>query len=224
MKSDTPHELLSPARDLVCGLEAIDHGADAVYIGAPRFGARAAAGNSTDDIARLCDYAHRFGQRSMSPSTPSLRTTNWRMADRWRGTSIGPAWMLSSCRTWPPRMELAAHSPACKHTDGQPHAGEGGALNELGFKQIVLARELSLERDTQHPQGCARSDARSLRAWRTLRVVQRQMLCLGVLLRPLCQPRRVRSVLPPALHAGRRRGQHAHQGQVPALAQGHEPP
>ena len=56
-------ELLAPAKDLSCGIAAIDHGADAVYIGASRFGARAAAGNSTDDIAQLCRYAHRFAAR-----------------------------------------------------------------------------------------------------------------------------------------------------------------
>ena len=56
----TPLELLAPARNLSCGIAAIDHGADAVYIGAPQFGARAAAGNSLDDIKTLCDYAHRF--------------------------------------------------------------------------------------------------------------------------------------------------------------------
>ena len=56
-------ELLAPARNLECGLEAIRHGADAVYIGAPRFGARAAAGNSIGDIAQLVDYAHLFGAR-----------------------------------------------------------------------------------------------------------------------------------------------------------------
>ena len=56
-------ELLAPAKNLACGLAAIEHGADAVYIGADRFGARAAAGNSVDDIAHLCDYAHRFGAR-----------------------------------------------------------------------------------------------------------------------------------------------------------------
>ena len=43
-----PIELLSPAKDLNCGIEAINHGADAVYIGAPKFGARAAAGNYAD--------------------------------------------------------------------------------------------------------------------------------------------------------------------------------
>ena len=56
-------ELLAPAKNLECGIAAIDHGADAVYIGADHFGARAAAGNSTDDIARLCSYAHQFGAR-----------------------------------------------------------------------------------------------------------------------------------------------------------------
>jgi len=58
-----PIELLAPARSLECGIEAIRHGADAVYIGAPRFGARAAAGNSLEDLARLVDFAHPFGVR-----------------------------------------------------------------------------------------------------------------------------------------------------------------
>ena len=53
-------ELLAPAKNLECGIAAIDHGADAVYIGAPRFGARAAAGNSVGDIAALCRYVHQF--------------------------------------------------------------------------------------------------------------------------------------------------------------------
>jgi putative protease len=54
-------ELLAPAKNLECGIAAIDHGADAVYIGASRFGARAAAGNSVEDIRALCEYAHPFG-------------------------------------------------------------------------------------------------------------------------------------------------------------------
>ena len=57
----TSLELLAPAKDLACGIAAIDHGADAVYIGAQRFGARSAAGNSLDDIRQLCDYARPFG-------------------------------------------------------------------------------------------------------------------------------------------------------------------
>ena len=56
-------ELLAPAKNLECGIGAIDHGADAVYIGAPRFGARAAAGNSIEDIAELVKYAHLYNAR-----------------------------------------------------------------------------------------------------------------------------------------------------------------
>jgi putative protease len=53
-------ELLSPAKDLECGIAAIDCGADAVYIGASNFGARNAAGNSLSDIEKLVQYAHPF--------------------------------------------------------------------------------------------------------------------------------------------------------------------
>lgn len=61
MKSSiTKLELLAPAKDLECGIAAVDCGADAVYIGAPRFGARAAVGNSIDDIRKLIEYAHKF--------------------------------------------------------------------------------------------------------------------------------------------------------------------
>ena len=54
-------ELLAPAKNLECGIAAVDHGADAVYIGAAQFGARQTAGNSTEDIAELTRYAHQFG-------------------------------------------------------------------------------------------------------------------------------------------------------------------
>ena len=56
-------ELLAPAKDMQIGIAAIDCGADAVYIAGPDFGARKAAGNPVEDIAQLCDYAHRFGAR-----------------------------------------------------------------------------------------------------------------------------------------------------------------
>ena len=54
-------ELLAPAKNLQTGITAINHGADAVYIGAAQFGARQAAGNSVEDIASLVEYAHIFG-------------------------------------------------------------------------------------------------------------------------------------------------------------------
>lgn len=58
-----PIELLAPAKNLECGIVAIDHGADAVYIGAKDFGARQAAGNEVSDIAKLAAYAHQFGAK-----------------------------------------------------------------------------------------------------------------------------------------------------------------
>lgn len=56
-------ELLAPAKNLQCGIAAIDHGADAVYIGADNFGARVAAGNSIDNIGQLCRYAHQYNAK-----------------------------------------------------------------------------------------------------------------------------------------------------------------
>ena len=56
-------ELLAPAKDYDVAIAAINHGADAVYIGAEGFGARSAACNSITDIARVVDYAHQFGVR-----------------------------------------------------------------------------------------------------------------------------------------------------------------
>ena len=66
-------ELLAPAKNLDCGRAAIDHGADAVYIGADRMGARAAAGNSIDDIRQLAAYAVL---KFMLPSTPLFTNKN----------------------------------------------------------------------------------------------------------------------------------------------------
>ena len=61
MSTSRKIELLAPAKNLEIGIAAINHGADAVYIGAAQFGARQAAGNSVEDIARLVEYAHLFG-------------------------------------------------------------------------------------------------------------------------------------------------------------------
>ena len=61
MSTSRKIELLAPSKNLETGIAAINHGADAVYIGAAQFGARQAAGNSVEDIARLVEYAHLFG-------------------------------------------------------------------------------------------------------------------------------------------------------------------
>jgi len=56
-------ELLSPAKNLESGIAAINYGADAVYIGPEKYGARAAVGNSIEDISKLCDFAHQFNAK-----------------------------------------------------------------------------------------------------------------------------------------------------------------
>jgi 23S rRNA 5-hydroxycytidine C2501 synthase len=56
-------ELLAPAKTAAIGREAVLHGADAVYIGGPAFGARHGAGNPMDEIADLVAFAHRFHAR-----------------------------------------------------------------------------------------------------------------------------------------------------------------
>ena len=65
MKIGAAHtvELLAPARDYDTARAAVDYGADALYMGGPRFGARYSAGNSIDDVARVVEYAHRYGVR-----------------------------------------------------------------------------------------------------------------------------------------------------------------
>ena len=139
-------ELLSPAKNLECGLAAIDHGADAVYIGAPRFGARAAAGNTTDDIARLCDYAHRYGAKVYV-------TLNTLLHEHEREDARRLAWELYRGGTDALIVQDMAFlgmdlPPIPLHASTQMDnrtAEKVSKLKELGFNQIVLARELSLE-------------------------------------------------------------------------------
>ena len=76
-------ELLAPAKNLECGKAAIDHGADAVYIGAMKFGARASVGNDIDDIRELCLYAHQFGAKAVSYTHLTLPTTLHECRSRW---------------------------------------------------------------------------------------------------------------------------------------------
>lgn len=63
MKNKTPIELLAPAKNLQSGKVAINYGADAVYIGVSRYGARAAAGNPVGEIGQLIQYAHFYNAR-----------------------------------------------------------------------------------------------------------------------------------------------------------------
>lgn len=144
-------ELLSPARNLECGIAAIDHGADAVYIGASRFGARAAAGNPTEDIQKLCDYAHRFGAKVYAAVNTLLHEDEKEEARRlaWElyhaGTDaliVQDMFFCSLPIGGEGRPPIPLH--ASTQTDNRT-AEKAIQLKELGFRQIVLARELSLE-------------------------------------------------------------------------------
>ena len=70
-------ELLAPARDANVAIEAIKHGADAVYMGASKFGARSAAGNEIADIARVVEFAHQFEAKVYVTAIPFYMTMSW---------------------------------------------------------------------------------------------------------------------------------------------------
>jgi len=140
----TALELLAPAKNLACGIAAIDHGADAVYIGASRFGARAAVGNSVDDIRQLCDYAHRFRAKVyVTVNTivydEELDATRQLLSElREAGVDavlVQDMAVLTMC-------QLPLH--ASTQTDNRS-VEKVRWLREQGFVRAVLARELSLE-------------------------------------------------------------------------------
>lgn len=139
-------ELLSPARNLECGIAAIDHGADAVYIGATRFGARAAAGNSTEDIRTLCNYAHQFGAKVYVAVNTLLYEHEKEQARLlvWDLYHAGADAIIVQDTSFL-QMNLPP-IPLHASTQMDNRNGEKVAwLNKQGFSQIVLARELSLE-------------------------------------------------------------------------------
>ena len=139
-------ELLSPAKNLECGIAAIDHGADAVYIGAKRFGARAAAGNTTEDIQALCNYAHRYGAKVYVAVNTLLREEEKEPTRQliWDLYHAGADAIIIQDTTFL-QMDLP---PIPLHASTQMDnrtAEKVSWLKEQGVKQIVLARELSLE-------------------------------------------------------------------------------
>ena len=138
-------ELLSPARDADCGIEAIRHGADAVYIGGPAFGARAAATNSLADIARLCDEAHLFSARVYVTLNTILWEDELKAAEKlvselYRvGVDALIVQDLGLLRLDLPPIALHASTQMDNRT-----ADKVQWLESLGFSQVVLARELSI--------------------------------------------------------------------------------
>ncbi len=140
-------ELLAPAKNLQCGIAAIDCGADAVYIGAPKFGARASAGNSLDDIKALVDYARRFEAKVYVTLNTIIYDSELdeMKALLARVYDIGVDAVLIQDMAL---MEMAADSGLVLHASTQidnRSARKVSWLKSLGFKRIVLARELSLD-------------------------------------------------------------------------------
>lgn len=140
-------ELLAPAKDLKCGIAAIDCGADAVYIGAARFGARQAVGNSIDDINELCEYAHKFGCKVYVTVNTiiydnELEDTQKLLNELGRiGVDAILVQDMGITRLQLPQ-NVALH--ASTQTDNRS-AEKVEWLARHNFDRVVLARELSLE-------------------------------------------------------------------------------
>jgi len=138
-------ELLAPARNADIGIEAINHGADAVYIGGPAFGARANAENTVADIERLARHAHRFGARVFVACNTILHDEEVDGASALirqlyeAGTDALIVQDMGLLELDLPPIQLHAST----QTDIR-HADKARFLQDVGFSQIVLAREMSL--------------------------------------------------------------------------------
>lgn len=142
-------ELLAPAKNLECGIAAIDHGADAVYIGASNFGARVAAGNSVEDIEQLCQYAHQYNAKvyvtintiiyddEIIQVENLIRKLNDIGVD---AILVQDMAILKICNNIKSKITLHAST----QTDNR-NIDKIKWLKQAGFKRVVLARELSLK-------------------------------------------------------------------------------
>lgn len=153
-------ELLAPAKNLECGIAAIDHGADAVYIGAAQFGARQTAGNSTDDIAELTRYAHQFGavvyvtvntivyEKELATLEHLLKQLVEMGVDAILVQDMAVLEIYKKLKAeYVARGYRMPALHASTQTDNRS-ADKVKWLKENGFERVVLARELSLEEIT----------------------------------------------------------------------------
>lgn len=148
-------ELLAPARNLECGIEAINHGADAVYIGAPKFGARSAAGNSLADIATLVEYAHLFNVRIYVTVNTILKDSElseteemiWQLYNAGVDALIVQDMGITQLNL--PPIPLHASTQMDNRTVEKVRF-----LSNAGFRQVVLARELSLDEIRKIHEAC----------------------------------------------------------------------
>lgn len=139
-------ELLAPARNLETGIEALRHGADAVYIGGPAFGARSAAGNSVDDIRQLCEYAHIFGARVyvtintilFDEEIPAVERLVRELYDAGVDALITQDLAFLTMDIPPIALHASTQMDNCTPERAR-------FLEAAGYSQIVMARELSLE-------------------------------------------------------------------------------
>ncbi|HEY1131516.1 MAG TPA: U32 family peptidase [Roseateles sp.] len=145
MPARIPLELLAPARDADIGIEAINHGADAVYIGGPGFGARDKAPNTLEDIARLVKHAHRFNARIFVTMNTILRDDELEGARRqaWQLYDAGVDALIVQdmglLELDLPPLQLHASTQTDIRTPEKARF-----LQDVGFSQMVLARELDL--------------------------------------------------------------------------------
>ena len=155
MKEGRTIELLAPAKNLECGIEAIKHGADAVYIGAGRFGARQAAGNSVDDIAQLTRFAHFYGAKVYVTVNTILKDSELSDAEKliWQLYEAGADALLVQDMAVL-KMKLP---PIALHASTQcdvRSADKVRFLADCGFTRVVLARELSLAEISEIHKAC----------------------------------------------------------------------
>lgn len=138
-------ELLAPAKDYASALAAVDYGADAVYIGGAKFGARQAAGNPTEEIARVVEYAHKYGVRVHTTLNTLLWDDELEAAERQARALIAAgvdALIVQdmALRRMSLPVELHASTQVCNRTP------EGARfLGEAGFARVILERALSLD-------------------------------------------------------------------------------
>lgn len=153
-------ELLAPAKNLECGIAAVDHGADAVYIGAAQFGARQTAGNSTEDIAELTRYAHQFGaavyvtvntivyEKELAALEHLLKQLVEMGVDAILVQDMAVLEIYKKLKAeYVARGYRMPALHASTQTDNRS-ADKVKWLKENGFERVVLARELSLEEIT----------------------------------------------------------------------------
>ena len=144
--SYVPLSLLAPARDKVVAKAAIQAGADAIYIGAPAFGARQAAGNSLEDLAEVVSYAHTYGVQVLVTLNTLLHADEYAQAVTLAHAlyKIGvDALIIQDMHLLDydlPPIRLHASTQCDNRTP--EHVAH---LRDLGFKRVVLARELSID-------------------------------------------------------------------------------